>query len=140
MKDSLKNNGCFYFVNKHIQWLYYQLFSFVLYIVLVIFVFLNYLENPQIINLTHNIYFKFYFHHCVLRNEMNKTRSHLYILKKFLNQFNLLNIYICLYLQHDKNYRPCELMSCIMDCDHSVAWNDILKFVYWFMILFLIYL
>jgi ABC-type amino acid transport system permease subunit len=47
MKDSLKNNDCFYFVNKHIQLLYYQLFSFVLCVVFVIFVFLNSLENPQ---------------------------------------------------------------------------------------------
>jgi hypothetical protein len=47
MNDSLKNNDCFYFVNKHIQWLYYQLFSFVLCVVFVIFVFLNSLENRQ---------------------------------------------------------------------------------------------
>jgi hypothetical protein len=47
MKDSLKNNDCLYFVNKHIQLLYYQIFSFVLCVVFVIFVFLNFLENPQ---------------------------------------------------------------------------------------------
>jgi hypothetical protein len=31
-----------------------------------------------------------------------------------------------------------ELMSCIMGCDHSKGWMDIHKFVYCFMILFLI--
>jgi hypothetical protein len=29
-----------------------------------------------------------------------------------------------------------ELMSHIMDCDHYLIWKDILKFVYYFMILF----
>jgi hypothetical protein len=31
-----------------------------------------------------------------------------------------------------------ELMDCIMGCDHSLGQKDILKFVYCFMILFLI--
>jgi hypothetical protein len=47
MKDSLKNNDCFYFVNKHIQWLYYQLFFFFLCVVFVIFIFLSSLKNSQ---------------------------------------------------------------------------------------------
>jgi hypothetical protein len=33
MKDSLKNKDCFYFVNKSIQWLHYQLDFFILYVV-----------------------------------------------------------------------------------------------------------
>jgi ABC-type amino acid transport system permease subunit len=47
MNVSLKNNDCFYFVNKHIQLLYYQLFSFVLCFIFILFVFLNSLENLQ---------------------------------------------------------------------------------------------
>jgi uncharacterized membrane protein len=47
MKDSLKTNDCFYFVNKYIQWLYYQLFWIILCVVFVIFIFLKSLENPQ---------------------------------------------------------------------------------------------
>jgi hypothetical protein len=39
IKDSLKNNYFLYFINKHIQRLYYQLFPFILYGVFVIFVF-----------------------------------------------------------------------------------------------------
>jgi hypothetical protein len=31
-----------------------------------------------------------------------------------------------------------ELMDRIMGCDHSLSWNDILKFVYCFMNLFFI--
>jgi hypothetical protein len=55
--------------------------------------------------------------------EMNKTRSHLYIcFKKFLNQLNLLCIFICLYLQR-------ELMSRIISRDHSLDRKDILKFI-----------
>jgi hypothetical protein len=41
--------------------------------------------------------------------------------EEFLNQLNLFYIYICLYLQQDKSYEPCELMSHIMDCDHSLG-------------------
>jgi hypothetical protein len=37
-----------------------------------------------------------------IRDEMNKTRSHLKK-KDFLNQLNLLYIYICLYLQYILN-------------------------------------
>jgi hypothetical protein len=34
----------------------------------------------------------------------------------------------------------CELMCRIMSYNHSLGLNDILKFVYYFMIIFLIYL
>jgi hypothetical protein len=34
----------------------------------------------------------------------------------------------------------CELMDRIMSCDHSLGQKDILKFVYYFIIIFLIYL
>jgi hypothetical protein len=57
--------------------------------------------------------------------------------KEFLNQLNLLYIYICLYLQQERSY---GLMRRIMECDHSLDWNDILKFIYYFMIIFPIYL
>jgi hypothetical protein len=30
-----------------------------------------------------------------------------------------------------------ELMDCIMGCGHSLGWKDILKFIYYLMILFL---
>jgi hypothetical protein len=60
--------------------------------------------------------------------------------EEFLNQFNVPYICTYLYLQHDKSYEPRELMSYIMDHDHSLDWNNIFKFVYCSMILFLIYL
>jgi hypothetical protein len=48
MKDSLKNNDCFHFANKHNKWLHYQLFSFVFCVVFCyICFFLNSLENLQ---------------------------------------------------------------------------------------------
>jgi hypothetical protein len=34
----------------------------------------------------------------------------------------------------------CELMARIMGYDHSLGQNDIIKFVYYFMIIFFIYL
>jgi hypothetical protein len=40
----------------------------------------------------------------------------------------------------DKSYEPHDLMGCIMGCDYSLDQNDILKFVYCFMTIFLIYL
>jgi hypothetical protein len=60
--------------------------------------------------------------------------------KEFLNQLNLFYIYICLYLQPDKSYEPRELMGRIMGYDHSLCRNDIVKFIYFSMIIFLIYL
>jgi hypothetical protein len=39
-------------------------------------------------------------------------------LKEFLDQLNLLYIWICLYLQHIKSY-ACQLINRIMGCDHS---------------------
>jgi uncharacterized membrane protein len=38
----------------------------------------------------------------------------------------------------DQELWTCELMGYIMGCDHSLGQKDILKFVYCFMILFLI--
>jgi hypothetical protein len=40
--------------------------------------------------------------------------------KEFLNQLNLVYICICLYLQQDKSYMSRELMTHIIDCDHSL--------------------
>jgi hypothetical protein len=40
----------------------------------------------------------------------------------------------------DQELWICELMSHIMSYDHSLGRKDIIKFVYYFMILFLIYL
>jgi hypothetical protein len=37
-----------------------------------------------------DIHFKLYFYCCVLGNEMSKTRSHLHIFSKKLNQLNFL--------------------------------------------------
>jgi hypothetical protein len=59
--------------------------------------------------------------------------------EEFLNQFNLPYICIYLYLQYNKSYESRELMSRIVDYDHYLSWNDILKFIYCPMILFLIY-
>jgi hypothetical protein len=49
--------------------------------------------------------------------------------KEFLNQLNLIYFYICLYLLCVR-----ELMS------HILGRKDILKFIYYLMIIFLIYL
>jgi hypothetical protein len=42
--------------------------------------------------------------HCVILNEMNKTKYHLHIFKDFLNQLNLLYIWTYLYLQQINIY------------------------------------
>jgi hypothetical protein len=52
----------------------------------------------------------------------------------FLNQLNLFYICICLYLQHNKIYGTREEMCRVMGYDHSLDQNDILKFIYCFMI------
>jgi hypothetical protein len=59
---------------------------------------------------------------------------------KKINQLNLLYIYMFLYLQPDKSYESHELMCHIIVCNHSLGQNDTLKFIYYSMILFLIYL
>jgi hypothetical protein len=41
--------------------------------------------------------------------------------EEFLNQLNLLYICVCLYLQQHKSYESRELMSHIMDNDHSLS-------------------
>jgi hypothetical protein len=58
--------------------------------------------------------------------------------KEFLNQPNLDYICICYIFATDQELWARELMSRIMGCDHSLGQKDILKFVYSFMILFLI--
>jgi hypothetical protein len=52
----------------------------------------------------------------------------------YLKKINL----IYLYLQKNKIYGPREQMSRIMDYDHSLYRNDIIKFIYYFIIWFLI--
>jgi hypothetical protein len=51
----------------------------------------------------------------------------------FLNQLNL-HMFI---FATDQGLWTHKLMNRIMDCDHSLCGKDILKFVYYFMILFL---
>jgi hypothetical protein len=46
MKDSLKNNDCLYFINKYFQWLYYQLFFFVLCVIL-LYLFFSILQKNR---------------------------------------------------------------------------------------------
>jgi hypothetical protein len=57
MKDYLNNNNCFYFVNKPMKRLYFQLFFFILCVVFVIFLFLR--NNAQGIQLVRHdlVYF-----------------------------------------------------------------------------------
>jgi hypothetical protein len=59
--------------------------------------------------------------------------------EEFLNQLNLLYICIYLYLQHDKSYESHELMSCILEYDHSLAEMIclILFIVPWFYFLYI---
>jgi hypothetical protein len=49
----------------------------------------------------------------------------------------LMNL-ICFIFVIDQELWARELIGCIMGCDHSLGRKDILKFVYYFMILFLI--
>jgi hypothetical protein len=63
--------------------------------------------------------------------------DHFLDLKEFLNQLNLLYIWICLYFLTDQELCTRKLMDCIMDCDYSLSRNEVLKFVHYFMSLFL---
>jgi hypothetical protein len=56
-------------------------------------------------------------------------------LKEFLDQLNLLYIWICIFAT-DQELWAHELMNRIMGCNHYLGWKDILKFVYCFIILF----
>jgi hypothetical protein len=58
-------------------------------------------------------------------------------LKEFLDQLNLLYIWICLYFAIDQELWARKLIDCIMGGDHSLGWMEVLKFIYCFMILFL---
>jgi hypothetical protein len=58
-------------------------------------------------------------------------------LKEFLNQLNLLYILYMFIFAIDQELWPRELMCHIMGYDHSLGRNDILKFIYYFMIIFL---
>jgi hypothetical protein len=62
-----------------------------------------------------------------------------YIYLKKLNQLNLIYFYIFTFVT-DQELCVCELMSHIMGYEHSLSQKDILKPVYYFIILFLIYL
>jgi hypothetical protein len=58
--------------------------------------------------------------------------NHSLCLKEFLDQLNLLYIWICLYFIIDKELWTHKLMDRIIGWNHS----EVLKFVYYFMILF----
>jgi hypothetical protein len=60
--------------------------------------------------------------------------DHSLSLKEFLNQ---LNFHMFIFAAHHEFWAR-ELMSRIMTCDHSLGRNDIIKFIYCFMILFII--
>jgi hypothetical protein len=47
--------------------------------------------------------------------------------KEFLNQLNFIYIWTCLYLQQIKIYG--HVRDRIMSYDHSLGWNDMLKFI-----------
>jgi hypothetical protein len=89
------------------------------------------------------IHFKFCFHCCVLCDGWTKQDPNCIYFKEFLNQLNLLYIYNRSRVMNtwaittDQKLWIRELMSRIRGCDHSLCQNDILKFVYCFMILFL---
>jgi hypothetical protein len=59
-------------------------------------------------------------------------------LKEFLDQFNLLYIWICSYFAIDQQLWARKLIDRIMGYDHSLGWKEVFKFIYYFMILFLI--
>jgi hypothetical protein len=59
-------------------------------------------------------------------------------LKKFVDQLNLLDIWICLYFTIDQMLWAHKLMNRIMGCNHSLGQKKVPKFIYCFMILFLI--
>jgi hypothetical protein len=48
-------------------------------------------------------------------------------LKEFLDQLNLLYIWICLYFVIDQELWAHKLMDHIMSCDHSLGWNEVLN-------------
>jgi hypothetical protein len=58
-------------------------------------------------------------------------------LKEFLDQHNLVYIWICLYFIIDQELWTVKLMDRIMGYDHSLCQKEVLKYVYYFMILFL---
>jgi hypothetical protein len=58
-------------------------------------------------------------------------------LKEFLDQFNLLYISICLYFAIDQKLWARKLIERVMYCDHSLARKKILKFIFYFIVLFL---
>jgi hypothetical protein len=57
--------------------------------------------------------------------------------KEFLDQFNLFYIWICLYFATYELWTR-KLIDRVMGCVHSLGRKKILKFIYCFMILFLI--
>jgi hypothetical protein len=63
--------------------------------------------------------------------------DHFLDFKEFLNQLNLLYIWICLYFSTDQELCTHKLMDCIMDCDYSLSRKEVLKFVHYFMSIFL---
>jgi hypothetical protein len=69
---------------------------------------------------------------------LTKYLSYIYF-EEFINQLVL--IYVCMFIfVRDQELWICELMSRIMSYDHSLIQNDIIKFIYYLIIIFLIYL
>jgi hypothetical protein len=60
--------------------------------------------------------------------------------KEILNQLNLIYFVYMFIFVTDQELWVCKLMSRIISYDHSFGRKDLLKFVYYYMILFLIYL
>jgi hypothetical protein len=63
--------------------------------------------------------------------------DHYLSLNEFLDELNLLYIWIYLYFIIDQELWISKLMNLIMDCDHSLDRKKVIKFVYYLMILFL---
>jgi hypothetical protein len=64
--------------------------------------------------------------------------SYIYF-EEFLNQLNLIYFHMFIFVTNQELWVR-EQMSHIISYDHSLGRKDILKFIYYFMILFLIYL
>jgi hypothetical protein len=58
-------------------------------------------------------------------------------LKEFLDQLNLIYIWICLYFVIDQELWASKLIDRIIGCDHSLGQKKVLKFICYFMIIFI---
>jgi hypothetical protein len=57
--------------------------------------------------------------------------------KEFLDQLNLIYIWICLYFVIGQDLLAWKLMYHIMGCDHSMILKEVFKFDYCLMVIFL---